>query len=201
MTQYDAGPGDWSDRPWEDPENRGGPQARRPRVKLPPWALLALLVAIIIVLCVGLVLLVRALRGDGDEGGTATQPAGETAEVMPTITQRPSTATPGVTPDLTPGVTPSDTVVLPIETPLVTAPPTEIRPGVEVVVEGTAGAGLNLRAEPSTSGQVVANVREGTVLTVLDGPQEANGYTWWKLRTPDGKEGWGAAQWLTLKTE
>jgi hypothetical protein len=201
MTQYDAGPGDWSDRPWEDPERRGGPQARRPRVKLPPWALLALLVAIIIVLCVGLVLLVRALRGDGDEEGLATQPAGETAEVMPTITRRLFTATPGLTPELSPGVTPSDTVVLPIETPLVTAPPTEIRPGVEVIVEGTAGYGLNLRAEPSTDAQLVTNAPEGTVLTVLDGPQQADSYTWWNVRTPDGKEGWGAARWLTLKAE
>lgn len=201
MTQYDAGPGDWSDRPWEDPEKRPEPQARRPRVKLPPWALLALLVGIIIILCVGLVLIVQALRGNGEEQAAATQPPAESAEVMPTSTRRLVTPTTETESGVTPGVTPTDTVVLPIETPLVTAAPTGIRVGVEVVVDGTAGAGLNLRAEPSTRGQVVTNAREGAVLTVLEGPQEADGYNWWKVRTGDGKEGWGAARWLTLKTE
>lgn len=194
MTQYDAGPGDWSDRPWEDPEKKDArPQARRPRVKLPPWALLALLVGIIILLCVGLVLLVQALRNGGEEEATATQPPAETAEIMPTDTRSLFTSTPEIPP--------TNTVVLPIETPLATDVPTEIRPGVQVVVQGTAGAGLNLRAEPSTQGQIVANAREGAVLTVVDGPQEANGYTWWQVRTSDGKEGWGAATWLGLKTE
>jgi hypothetical protein len=194
MTQYDAGPGEWSDRPWEDPEKKPSrPQARRPRVKLPPWALLALLVGVIILLCVGLVLIVRALRGGGDEEGTATQPPTKTAEVMPTNTRSLFTATPELAPTFT--------VVLPIETPLATDVPTEIGPGVQVIVEGTVGAGLNLRAEPSTQGRVVTNAREGTVLTVLDGPQEADGYAWWKVRTPDGLEGWGAARWLVLKTE
>jgi hypothetical protein len=43
--------------------------------------------------------------------------------------------------------------------------------------------------------------REGTVLTVLEGPTDADGYVWWKVRTPDGDEGWGADNWLVLKTE
>jgi hypothetical protein len=63
MTQYDAGPGDRSDRPWEDPERKPRPQARRRRVTLPPWALLAIFIAIVILLCIGLVLIINAIRG------------------------------------------------------------------------------------------------------------------------------------------
>jgi hypothetical protein len=193
MTQYDAGPGDWSDRPWEDPQKKESPpQARRPRLKLPPWALLALLVGIIILLCVGLVLIVQALRG-GEEEATATQPPTRTAEVMPTNTLTLFTEAPVVTP--------TDTVVLPVETSPAGETPTEIETGAQVIVQGTAGVGLNLRAEPSTQGRVVANAREGTELTVLEGPQEADGYVWWNVRTPDGREGWGAARWLALKTQ
>lgn len=193
MTQYDAGPGDWSDRPWEDPEKKPRPQAQRRRVTLPPWALLALLVGIIIILCVGLVLIVQAIRGGGDEEGTATPTLTHTVEAAPTSTRSLFTATPAVTP--------TDTVVLPLETPAGTPPPSEIEAGALVFVQGTRGAGLNLRAEPGTQSRVIVNVREDTVLTVIEGPEEANDYAWWKVRTPEGKEGWAAADWLVLKTD
>ena len=192
MTQYDAGPGDRSDRPWDDPERKPKPQARRRRLALPPWALLAALIAIVILLCVGLVLIVRAIRGN-DEGPTATP--------LPTVTSAaaPSATVPLVTPS--PGVAPTDTVVLPGVTPVDTPGPGGIRPGSLVVVQGTQGAGLNLREEPSTTSAVAGKAREGTVLTVLEGPTEADDYVWWKVRAPDGVEGWGAADWLVLKTE
>lgn len=193
MTQYDAGPGDWSDRPWEDPDKKERPQARRRRVTLPPWALLALLVGIIILLCVGLVLIVQAIRGGGEEEATATALPTNTAAAASTSTRSLFTATPVVTP--------TDTVVLPIETPLASPTPSEIGPGAQVTVQGTGGAGLNLRSQPTTRGQVVVNARDGAVLTVLEGPEEADSYTWWKVRTEAGKEGWAASRWLVLKTE
>jgi len=192
MIQYDAGPGDWSDRPWEDPDRKAKPQARRRGVTLPPWALLALLVGIVILLCVGLVLIVRAIR-QGDDEGTVTPSPTATAEVSATATV--SLLAP------TSDISPTATVVLPVSTPPVTAVPTEIKSGVLVLVTGTGGAGLRLRASGTTSANVVTVAREGTVLTVIEGPEEADGYAWWKLRTPDGEEGWGAANYLELKTE
>lgn len=192
MTQYDAGPGDRSDRPWDDPERKAKPQARRRRLALPPWALLAALVAVVILLCVGLVLIVRAIRGN-DDRPTATPLATVTSAAAPSATVPLVTASPAVTP--------TDTVVLPGVTPVDTPGPGGIRPGALVVVQGTQGAGLNLREQPSTTGKVAGKAREGTVLTVLEGPTEADDYVWWKLRAPDGAEGWGAANWLVLKTE
>jgi hypothetical protein len=97
--------------------------------------------------------------------------------------------------------TPTATVVLPIGGTEKPTPATEIAPGITVVVEGTGGAGLNLRAEPTTSARRVTSVKEGTELTVLEGPEKTEDYVWWKLRTPDGKEGWGAARWLVLETQ
>jgi hypothetical protein len=194
MTQYDAGPGDHSDRPWEVPDKKARPQARRRRVALPPWALLAILVGIVVLLCVGLVLLVQALRGDGDEATPTAEPAAPT-QVEPAA---PTQVEPTVAPTV--AVTPTDTVVLPLGTPQATVAPDKIGPGASVVVKGTQGVGLNLRAEPSTTAQVVANAREGAVLTVLDGPQQGSGYTWWKLRTAAGQEGWGVDNYLALNT-
>jgi len=191
MTQYDAGPGDRSDRPWEDPERKPRPQARRRRVTLPPWALLAIFIAIVILLCIGLVLIVNAIRkGDGEP---PTPIPTFTSEVSPSATV--SLLTP------TAAITPTSTVVLTVGTPPATTPPTEIRPGALVVVTGTGGAGLRLRELPTTDSQLVVMAREGTVLTVLEGPTDADGYRWWKVRTPEGEEGWGADNWLVLKTE
>jgi hypothetical protein len=192
MPQYDAGPGEWSDRPWEDPERKPKPQAKRRRVTLPPWALLAILVGVLIVLCVLLVLLVRGLGGDGDEEQLTPQ-ATETGEVLPSATVTLLTPTSAVTP--------TETVVLSVGTAEPTTAPTEIDPGTLVVVQGTKGGGLNLRQQPTTYAKVVTNAREGTVLTVLEGPKEADGYQWWRVRAPDGTEGWGAGDWLALKTE
>jgi hypothetical protein len=192
MTQYDAGPGDWSDRPWEDPERKSKPQARRRRVILPPWALLAILVALVILVCASLVLIIRAIRGGGEEEPPTPLPA-VTAAASPTATVTLLTPTSAVTP--------TNTVVLPIETPEPTQLPTEIGPGALVVVQDTVGAGLNLREQPTIYARIVGNATEGTVLTVLEGPREADDYVWWRVRAPDGAEGWGATNWMVLKTE
>jgi len=188
MPKYDAGPGEWSDREWESPDRKPVSHARRRGPILPPWALLAIVVGIVIVLCVGLVLLVKAIQGSGAE---ETPVPTATLQAVLTATWTPSavvvqTATP--------------TVVLPMGTATQPGPFTEIAPGATVLVQGTGSAGLNLRAQPSTKAAIVVTVKEGSSLTVVEGPQEADGLVWWKLRTSDGKEGWGAAKYLVLKT-
>ncbi len=188
MTQYDAGPGEWSDRPWESPNKKPKPHARRRRVALPPWALLAILVGIIIVLCVGLVLIVKAIKGSSK--GTPTPTVTVTRQASPTVTRMPTAAL---------NQTPTATVALPIAGTAEPTPSTEIEVGAMVIVQGTKEAGLNLRQQPTTYARVEAIVKEGTTLFVLEGPVEADGYVWWKLRSPDGQEGWAAANWLVLK--
>ncbi len=192
MTQYDAGPGDWSDRPWEDPEKKPEPHARRPRrLNLPPWAFLAILVGIVIILCVSLVLVVRAIRGGGKDG-TPTPKATATAVIIPSAT---------VELPLENANTPTPTIDLPIQG---TVPPTAIigiGPGATIVVQGTQGTGINVREQPTIYGKVVASAKEGEELLVMEGPHEADGHVWWKVKTADGKEGWAAADWLVLKEE
>jgi hypothetical protein len=188
MTQYDAGPGDWSDREWEAPAHKQKPQAKR-RLTLPPWALVAAAVVISILLCVGLVLVVRAIRGEPK--GTPTALQGEATSALG------ATATFELAATTTPQTPPTATAQLPITPSAGATVYTEVAVGATVVVQGTAAAGLNLRAEPG--GQVVAAVKEKAELVVLEGPQQANGLTWWKVRTADGKEGWVAGQFLVLK--
>ena len=193
MTQYDAGPGEWSDRPWDDPDRKPKPHAKRRRVTLPPWALLAILVGIVILLCVGLVMIVQAIRGGGHK---------ETPVPQATVTAKLESVPSATIALLTPAaaVTPTATIQLPtggLQTP---TPFVDIMPGATILVQGTLGAGLNLREQPTTYAKIVSNAKEGAALVVLEGPKESDGYVWWKLRTPDGKEGWAAANWLVLKT-
>jgi hypothetical protein len=191
MPQYDAGPGDWTDRDWEAPDHKPAPQAKR-RFTLPPWALVVAAVAIAVLVCVALVLIVRALRSGPEATPTVEMPAVLESTRSPTavIVVHPTTV-----------ITPTATAVIPGS---VTAAPTifaEIAPGAQVVVQGTRGVGLNLRASASTGARILASAKDGATLLVLEGPQQAGGYTWWKVRTADGKEGWAAGEYLVLKPQ
>jgi len=70
-----------------------------------------------------------------------------------------------------------------------------IRIGSRVQVTGTGGKALRARSGPGTSYDIVARFDEGVQLLILEGPVEADGYTWWKVRR-DQEEGWCAGQWL-----
>jgi hypothetical protein len=47
-----------------------------------------------------------------------------------------------------------------------------------------------LRSQPSSSGEITGEVGSGKNVLVQEGPQCANGYTWWKVRSLEGQEGW-----------
>ncbi|HEY7034692.1 MAG TPA: SH3 domain-containing protein [Thermomicrobiales bacterium] len=61
-----------------------------------------------------------------------------------------------------------------------------------------AGGRLNLRAEPSLSAEVLRVLADNEVLVVLDGPFEADGYSWYRVRN-DGSAGWAAGEYLRFE--
>ncbi len=63
-------------------------------------------------------------------------------------------------------------------------------------VANTGGAGANVRAEPSPSAARVAGIPEGELLDALAPELEVDGRHWLLVRTPDGTEGWVAADLL-----
>ncbi|MGE0598078.1 MAG: SH3 domain-containing protein [Dehalococcoidia bacterium] len=67
-------------------------------------------------------------------------------------------------------------------------------PGDTAVVYGT-GNGLRIRQTPGTAGTELTVVPDGTKLTVLGGPQDADGLTWWNIQYGD-IVGWSAGQFL-----
>lgn len=62
--------------------------------------------------------------------------------------------------------------------------------GGQAVVTTTEGDSLRMRDSAGTGGKVVTMVANETVVTLLDGPQQADGMPWWQVRLPDGTEGW-----------
>lgn len=71
------------------------------------------------------------------------------------------------------------------------------RAGVQTAV----GKTLRLHAGPSQEAQLLQGSALSTRLTLLEGPITADDYTWWKVRTIDGREGWVAGEELVSHPE
>ncbi|MFQ3630212.1 SH3 domain-containing protein [Roseiflexus sp.] len=87
------------------------------------------------------------------------------------------------------------TSIAPASAPSPTPPDRPLQPGDRVQVSGTGGVALRIRIAPSAASRVVARLPEGSGLEIIDGPEQADGRTWWKVRGAFG-EGWCAADYL-----
>ena len=77
---------------------------------------------------------------------------------------------------------------------LATASESDLAPGTRVrVFDGE----LNLRASGSLGAEVVHVVPDATYAEVLDGPEEADGYRWYRISTTRYGTGWVVGAYLT----
>jgi uncharacterized protein YgiM (DUF1202 family) len=84
------------------------------------------------------------------------------------------------------------------------AQPVDRAPRVGDRVQVTMSNGdLSVRVTPGTDAALVTRVAQGQQFTVMGGPQEASGYTWYQIRSDDGSvDGWaadgdGTDRWLS----
>ncbi|RIK42892.1 MAG: hypothetical protein DCC55_07440 [Chloroflexi bacterium] len=96
-------------------------------------------------------------------------------------------------------------------TPTLVPTPTEVftptpQPGTAIAVgqpaRVVAPAGLNMRQEPRTGSQLILQLGTGVRVTVVSGPQSADGFTWWQVDDGQGNVGWVAerdaeTEWLS----
>ncbi|MEF3274101.1 MAG: SH3 domain-containing protein [Chloroflexus sp.] len=68
-------------------------------------------------------------------------------------------------------------------------------------VQKAGGKNLRLRSAPGLDSTVLDSLPPGTQLTLLAGPQDKDGYPWWRIRTSDGREGWVAGTELVVTPE
>ena len=121
--------------------------------------------------------------------GRSTEPPEEVTPVLTKISAPTQTPEPPV-PTASPTATGTTTVVLPEGV---------IGVGIYVQVMGTDGAGLRMRSEPGLTGTVNFTALDAEVFLVIDGPVEADGYTWWHLEAPydQTRKGWSAGDFLS----
>lgn len=119
-------------------------------------------------------------------------------QVRVTPTSRPPTAAPAVEPTATaqPSPVPELTRLLsptpaPSPTPTPSPTPGGLAPGARARV--TAGGGLNVREQPSTKSKQLGRLNVNAVVTLLEGPTQAENYDWWKVDSGAGLVGWIAS--------
>jgi hypothetical protein len=94
-----------------------------------------------------------------------------------------------------------DPAAPPAVAPTPTVPPVDgLAPGRTAFVRPDISGGLALRAAPSSNPDVPIQtyLSGNTAVQVLDGPIEADGYTWWQVRTAN-QEGWCAGEFLEVR--
>ncbi len=129
-------------------------------------------------------------------GGNTPVPSplpAETVTIPPALSATPTKMVPSPSPTkemlltMTPTIT--ETAV-PSPTPSITpspAPPT---------ATVSSGVGVWLRATPSTDGEQLEWVLDGTQVILLPGKETGEEFTWQQVRTPTGNEGWVADSFL-----
>lgn len=78
--------------------------------------------------------------------------------------------------------------------------PTQITIGSYVQITGTDGDGLRVRSASGLTAEPIFLAYDEEVFIVRDGPQDADGYTWWYLVAPydETRSGWAAANFLAI---
>ena len=114
----------------------------------------------------------------------------DTGRPDPTVLPKPTVAAAALAtaPPAVPGVE-----VSPVAAQASPAPAT----GPRLKVVNTENQGVRFRQRPSTQGQVLRSLPEGTVLEVVGPDAEADGIAWRNVREPGGAVGWVAAEFVT----
>lgn len=116
-----------------------------------------------------------------------------TATVLPTSTSTPTsapTSTPPPRPSPTEVILPTEVVPTPVSCPGLLPSRLIVGQRGQVILEGGNTAN-RIRSEPGTAYNRIGEIPPGGIFDVLEGPECADGYTWWRVNY-DGLVGWTA---------
>jgi hypothetical protein len=172
------------DEPYATPPRRG----RRGGFAVDLTGMGVRLAATALILGVGLLLVWLVVR---PAPGEAIEPPPPVVEVPVDLNEPLATFTPGPTSTPPPLDEPT-----PEPAPEAEQTSGALISGVQARITGTGSAGVNLRADNGTTSEVVRILEDDTPLTLLTGPVEADGYSWWQVQLEDGTTGWVVQDFL-----
>jgi hypothetical protein len=182
-------------------ERRKRKRAERNRsaLFLPAWSV-ALMLLLVFGITGAIIMLVITLGGQSAPGGEpriviitaapSSTPSAPTATATQEIEPLPNTSFQGPIPTFG--------LEGPTLAPIILSPtPIAISIGATVIVNVDS---LNIRADAGTGQTRITTAVDGDRFTVIDGPKQADNYTWWKIRdTADPtREGWAVADYLDV---
>ena len=119
---------------------------------------------------------------------TETGQAGGTPPAV-AASPTPNTGVPGVPSATLPGTDPTQDPG---------GGPTEIYLGATVEVANTDGAGVNVRADATTSAEILTVFLDGTQISIIDGPRDVEGFRWWQISGNEIGAGWIVEDFLIV---
>ena len=122
-------------------------------------------------------------------------PAEPSATTSPTDSPTPAAATPTV--EEVEAVEPLASPTTPATDQPTSAPTNTPEPAANTAIV-SSGVGVWLRSAPSTNGEQLEWLLDGTVLTLLDGQETADDLIWQQVRTDTGIIGWVAADFILI---
>ncbi|MEO8610638.1 MAG: SH3 domain-containing protein [Chloroflexota bacterium] len=176
------------------------PRPQRRALYLPVWS-----VALTLMLVCGAVSCV--VLGVVSLGGR-TVAAGAPRFVI--VTAEVPTSTPFVPDSLAPspipnqltqgGAVPAFSLQGPTLAPIEISPTPESVAIGKTVIASAEDSGVNVRSGPSVQNERLFVADNGESFTVIDGPTQGDGLTWWKIQSPNdaSRSGWAAAAYLEL---
>lgn len=190
--------------PPPEPPASGPPEPPPPRdprgsaLYVPWWGFVIVILGVAAITC-GMWWFVLASRGSEAVSGIGPSPT----PIFVVITATPTLGPPGGDGEgLTTPLAPTET---PTEAAAATEPPAapedvSIQVGSQVVVEGTAGAGLTVRQGPGVNFTYFFVANDGDRFRVDDGPRTADGYTWWYIVDPAdaNRAGWAVENYMVV---
>lgn len=187
-----------------DSSNRPNRRTRKQEM-WPTWMWIAIPVLVVVVV---VAFWWALFAGPDNEALTAT--ATPTMNVIRSAGTRP-VPTEGTTPEPDVATPTLDVLLTPLPPTLTKAPepsatpetraiepaaPDDMAIGSTAKVVGTGGVGLNMRAGAGTGHARIKTLPENSLVELIGGPTDANGYTWWQIRDENGTTGWGASKFL-----
>jgi hypothetical protein len=115
----------------------------------------------------------------------------------PTPVEPTAAATLTATPTVLPTV-PQVTATSPVPTATTAPSPTVTLTPEPLTATVTSGVGVYLRGAPTTDGAELEYLPDGSILFVLEGQQTSDELVWQEVETADGRQGWVAADFITI---